>query len=118
MKPKNRKEILDICQEHFWDYSTLTKILIFASVLLSATSLVAYICGYIYPTVCGIIYCDITGFDIVWRVFLAFILYFIWRSANLIFISIGGAAMCSEENWDTEDFALAWMNMSDNINNF
>lgn len=50
MKPKNRKEILDICQEHFWYYSTLTKILIFVSVLLSATSLVAYICGCLLKT--------------------------------------------------------------------
>ena len=26
------------------------------------------------------------------------------------FVCIGGVAMCGEENWETDDFAIAWMN--------
>ena len=39
MKPKSRKEILDICQEHFWDYSKLTKFLIVISVVLVSSDI-------------------------------------------------------------------------------
>ena len=111
MKPKSRKEILETCQNNFWDYSPQTRFLIFVSIILSAISWATYICQYIYPTSCGIIYGDIVGWNIVWRIGLALILYGVLRDANLIFISIGGYAVCRDEGWEVEDFAVAWMDM-------
>lgn len=29
---------------------------------------------------------------------------------EIIYVIIGGVAMCGEENWETDDFAIAWMN--------
>ena len=109
MKPKSKKEILDICQQNFWGYSTLTKVMIVISVLLSAGSIALYLCGYILPAIQGVVYGEIVGWEIVWEVCLAFVLYYILQFANLIFVSIGGSAMCREEEWDTLDFAKAWV---------
>jgi hypothetical protein len=109
MKPKSRKEILDVCQSNFWNYSTLTKVMIVISVLLSAGSIALYLCGYILPAIQGVVYGEIVGWGIVWEVCLAFVLYYILQFANLIFVSIGGSAMCREEEWDTLDFAKAWV---------
>ena len=111
MKPKSRKEILDICQSNFFSYSTLTKVLIIVCVLLSAGALSVYLCGYILPTIRGVIYGDIVGWDIVWKVCIGYILYHVLKFVNLIFVCIGGAAMCREENWETLDFSKAWLNM-------
>ncbi len=111
MKPKNRKDILDICQNNFFGYSIFTKILIIISLILSAISLGIYICEYIYPTLCGIISGEIVGWYIVWRICLAYIFYELLCGINLLFVSLGGAAMCMEENWDTLMFSKAWMNM-------
>ena len=111
MKPKSRKEILDICQSNFLNYSTLTKVMIAISVLLSAGSIALYLCGYILPTIQGVVYGEIVGWGIVWEVCLAFVLYYILQFANLIFVSIGGSAMCKEEKWDTLDFAKAWVDI-------
>ena len=36
---------------------------------------------------------------------------------NLIFVSIGGSAMCREEDWEVKDFSSAWMNMYEYVNN-
>ncbi len=109
MKPKSRKEILDVCQSNFFNYSTLTKVMIAISILLSAGSIALYLCGYILPAIQGVVYGEIVGWEIVWEVCLAFVLYYILQFANLIFVSIGGSAMCGEENWDTLDFAKAWV---------
>jgi hypothetical protein len=109
MKPKSRKEILDVCQSNFLNYSTLTKVMIAISVLLSAGSIALYLCGYILPAIQGVVYGEIVGWGIVWEVCLAFVLYYILQFANLIFVSIGGSAMCREEEWDTLDFAKAWV---------
>ena len=109
MKPKSRKEILDVCQSNFFNYSTLTKVMIAISVLLSAGSIAFYLCGYILPAIQGVVYGEIVGWEIVWEVCLAFVLYYILQFANLIFVSIGGSAMCREEKWDTLDFAKAWV---------
>ena len=111
MKPKSRKEILDVCQSNFWNYSTLTKVMIVLSVLLSAGSIALYLCGYILPAIQGVVYGEIVGWGIVWEVCLAFVLYYILQFANLIFVSIGGSAMCKEEEWDTLDFAKAWVDI-------
>lgn len=111
MKPKSRKEILDVCQSNFSNYSTLTKILISISVVLSAALVALYLCGYILPTIRGIVYGEIVGWSIVWRVCLGFIYYALVYFANLLFVSVGGTTMCVEENWDVMDFAMAWMNM-------
>ena len=111
MKPKSRKEILDVCQSNFWNYSTLTKVMIVISVLLSAGSIALYLCGYILPAIQGVVYGEIVGWGIVWEVCLAFVLYYILQFANLIFVSIGGSAMCKEEEWDTLDFAKAWVDI-------
>ena len=111
MIPKSRKEILDICQNNFLNYSTLSKIMIFISVLLSAATLALYICMYVAPTLRDIVNGDIVGWQIVWRVCLGFILYYVWKLSNLICVSIGGSAMCREENWDTLDFAKAWVDL-------
>lgn len=111
MKPKSRKDILDICQSNFWDYSPLTKVLIIISLVLSAVTIALYICNYIYPVGCGIVSGDITGWHLVWKICFAFILYIVLRTVNLVFVSISGAAVCNEENWSIDDFAHAWLNM-------
>ena len=111
MSPKSKKEILDTCQKNFWGYSTFTKVLIVISVVLSAATLALYLCGYVLPTADAIICGDVTGWNIVWRVGLAVLLYIVTHFANLLFVSIGGAAMCEEEGWDTIDFAKAWVDM-------
>lgn len=110
MKPKSRKEILDVCQNNFLNYSSLTKVMIVISILLSAGSIALYLCGYILPAIQDVVYGRIVGWEIVWKICLAVILYYILQFANLIFISIGGSAMCREEEWDTIDFAKAWVN--------
>lgn len=111
MKPKSRKEILDICQNNFWNYSTLSKILIIISILLSAAATVYYIGGYILPTIQGIINNEIVGLEIIWKICLGYILYYVLQFVNLFFISIGGSAVCREENWESIDFAKAWVNI-------
>jgi hypothetical protein len=110
MKPKNRKEILDICQEHFWYYSKLTKFLIVISVVLSISIFALYLWKWVLPIASGIIYGTIVGWDILWNIFLVYIFYKVLCAVNLIFVCIGGVAMCGEENWETDDFAIAWMN--------
>ena len=111
MKPKSRKEILDVCQSNFLNYSTLTKVAIIIAVVLSAGTLALYLCGYIFPTIQGVIYGEIFGWDLVWKVFLAFLYYAGLHFVNLFCVSLGGATMCREENWDINDFSMAWMNM-------
>jgi hypothetical protein len=111
MNPKSRKEILDTCQSNFWGYTPLTKVLIITSLVLSAASIALYICEYIYPLVCGIASGEIIGWYLVWKICFAFILYVVLRTINLIFVSIGGSAVCKEENWDIDDFANAWLNV-------
>jgi hypothetical protein len=111
MKPKSRKEILDVCQSNFLNYSTLTKVAIIIAVVLSAGALSVYLCGYILPTIQGVIYGEIVGWDLVWRVCLAFLYYAGLHFVNLFCVSLGGATMCREENWDINDFSIAWMNM-------
>lgn len=111
MNPKNRKEILDTCQNNFWNYSMLSKIMIIISIVLSAAAVVYYIGGYIIPTIQGITHGDIAGWNIVWKVFLGFILYYVLHFVNIICVSIGGSAVCREENWDTFEFSKAWMNI-------
>lgn len=111
MKPKSKKEILDICQNNFWKYSMLSKIMIIISVVLSSASLVYYICGYIIPVIQDIHNGEIVGWDIVWKVCIGYILYHVLKFVNLIFVCIGGSAMCREENWETLDFSKAWLNM-------
>ncbi len=111
MTPKSRKEILDICMSDFFNYSTLSKGCIIFSLILSATVFALYICGYVVPTLQDIISGEIVGWNVIWNIFLAVILYFVSNFVNLICISIGGAAICSEENWDHMDFAKAWVDM-------
>ena len=111
MKPKSRKEILDICQQNFWKYSTLNKTLIIISVVLSAAAVALYLCGSVYPTLCEIIYGAISGWELAGKVGLVFLFYFVLKFANLLFVSICGAAVCREENWEVEDFAKAWVDM-------
>lgn len=111
MKPKSRKEILDICQNNFWNYSTLSKIMIIISVALSSATLVYFICGYIIPTIQGIANNEIVGWGIMWKLFFGYILYYMLKLLNYIFVSIGGSALCREENWDTLDFAKAWVDI-------
>jgi hypothetical protein len=111
MKPKSRKEILDVCQSNFLNYSTLTKVAIIIAVVMSAGALSVYLCGYILPTIQGVVYGEIVGWDLVWRVCLAFLYYAGLHFVNLFCVSLGGATMCREENWDINDFSMAWMNM-------
>lgn len=111
MKPKNRKEIFDICQNNFFNYSILTRIVIVFGLVASAGVLAAYIVQYIYPTICGIICGQIIGWEIVWKICLGYILYELWNGFNSILISLGGAAMCMEEKWSTDDFVNAWLNI-------
>lgn len=111
MKPKSRKEILNTCQNNFYNYSISSKILIIIGIVLSAAATAYYIVGFILPTIQGISYNTIIGWDIVWRIFLGFILYYILQFINLICISIGGTAICREENWESLEFARAWMNI-------
>ena len=115
MKPKSRKEILDVCQSNFLNYSTLTKVAIIIAVVLSAGALSVYLCGYILPTIQGVVYGEIIGWDLVWRVCLAFLYYAGLHFVNLFCVSLGGATMCREENWDINDFSMAWMNMYEYI---
>ena len=111
MKPKNRKEILDICQNNFFNYSILTKIAIVFGLVASAGVLAAYIVLYIYPTICGIIYGQIIGWEIFWKTCLGYILYELYKGFNRLLISLGGAAMCIEEKWSADDFVKAWLNI-------
>ena len=111
MKPKSRKEILDTCQSNFSNYSTFSKGFIIFSLILSAAVFASYICWYIVPTVQGIISGEIVGWNVIWRICLGVILYFVFNFANIFCISIGGAAICREENWDHLDFAKAWVDM-------
>ena len=111
MKPKSKKEILDTCQNNFWNYTTLSKVMIIISIVLSAAAVAYYICGYVLPTIQGIINNEISGFEMLWKILFGYILYLILQFANIIFISIGGSAVCREENWETIDFAKAWTNI-------
>lgn len=111
MKPKSRKEILDTCQNNFWNYTTLSKVMILISVVLSAAAVAYYIGGYVMPTILNIVNGEIGGFEILWKILFGYILYLILQFANIIFISIGGSAVCREENWETIDFAKAWTNI-------
>jgi uncharacterized Tic20 family protein len=111
MKPKSRKEILDTCQNNFWNYTTLSKVMIVISVVLSAAAVAYYIVGYVMPTIINIVNGEIGGFEILWKILFGYILYLILQFANIIFISIGGSAVCREENWETIDFAKAWTNI-------
>ena len=111
MKPKSRKEILDTCQNNFWNYTTFSKVMIIIIIVLSAAAVAYYICGYVLPTIQGIINNEISGFEILWKILFGYILYLILQFANIIFISIGGSAVCREENWETIDFAKAWTNI-------
>jgi hypothetical protein len=117
MKPKSRKDILNICWSNFSNYSTISKLFIIASVILSAATIAFYICRYIYPTIQGIVCGDIVGWDIVWKCCLVYLLHYVVMFINLIFVSIGGSAMCREENWDVKDFSIAWTNMYEYVNN-
>ena len=117
MKPKNRKDILNICWSNFSNYSTINKLLIITSVILSAATIAFYICRYIYPTIQGIVCGDIIGWDIVWRCCLVYLLHYVVIFINLIFVSIGGSAICREENLEVKDFSIAWMNMYEYVNN-
>jgi hypothetical protein len=117
MKPKSRKDILNICWSNFSNYSTISKLFIITSVILSAATIAFYICRYIYPTIQGIVCGDIAGWDIVWRCCLVYLLHYVVLFINLIFVSIGGSAMCREENWEVKDFSIAWTNMYEYVNN-
>lgn len=117
MKPKSRKDILNICWSNFSNYSTISKLLIITSVILSAATIAFYICRYIYPTIQGIVCGDIIGWDIVWRCCLVYLLHYVVQFINLIFVSIGGSAVCREENWDVKDFSIAWMDMYEYMKN-
>ena len=117
MKPKSRKDILNICWSNFSNYSTISKLFIITSVILSAATIAFYICRYIYPTIQGIVCGDIAGWDIVWRCCLVYLLHYVVMFINLIFVSIGGSAMCREENWEVKDFSIAWTNMYEYVNN-
>lgn len=116
MKPKNRKDILDTCQNNFWNYSGITKFFVVLSIFLSAAMTVLYICEYIFPTFMGIIDCEIVGWDIVWRIGIGFMLYILIESINIFLVSLSGVAVCREENWDIEDFSNAWVNNTDSNN--
>jgi hypothetical protein len=111
MKPKSRKEILDTCQNNFWNYTTLSKVMIIISVMLSAALMAYYLVGFVIPTIQGIINNEIVGWNVMWQVCLCYILYYVQRLINIIFICIGGSALCREENWDTFDFAKAWVDI-------
>lgn len=111
MKPKSRKEILDICQNNFWNYTTLSKVLIVISILLSAAAMATYLWYCVLPIVSGIINGIIVGWDIFWKICIIYLLYEALKLVNLVFVCIGGSAMCREEEWDSRDFAKAWMNM-------
>lgn len=117
MKPESRKDILNICWSNFSNYSTISKLLIITSVILSAATIAFYICRYIYPTIQGIVCGDIIGWDIVWKCCLVYLLHYVVQFINLIFVSIGGSAVCREENWDVKDFSIAWMDMYEYMKN-
>lgn len=109
MKPKSREEILNTLQNNFWNYTTLSKILIIISILLSASSVAYYLCGHVFPTIQGIINGDITGWFVLWKIFIVYLLYYVLRIVNIVFVCIGGSAMCREEQWESIDFAKAWV---------
>jgi len=117
MKPKSRKDILDVFLSNFSNYSTISKFFIITSVILSAATIAFYICRCIYPTIQGIVCGDIIGWNIVWRCCLVYLLHYVVLFINLIFVSIGGSAMCKEEDWEVQDFSIAWMNMYKYMNN-
>ena len=73
MVPKYRNEILNICKNNFWKYSTLNKFLIIISIVLSATSVAYYICGFVVPTIYGIVCCEIVGWKVISKIFLLFV---------------------------------------------
>lgn len=111
MKPKSREEILNTLQNNFWNYTTLSKILIIISILLSASSVVYYLCGQVFPTIQGIINGDITGWFVLWKICIVYLLYYVLRIVNIVFVCIGGSAMCREEQWESIDFAKAWVDL-------
>ena len=111
MKPKSRKEILDTCQNNFWNYTTLSKIMIIISVVLSAAVMAYYLVRFVIPTIQGIINNEIVGWNILLQIGLCYILYHVQRFINIVFVCIGGSAVCREENWETFDFAKAWVNI-------
>lgn len=115
MKPRNRRDIIDICQSNFWSYSTLTKVLVVVSMVLSASMFGLYLCLVAFPIASGIICGDIVGWNILWKSSLAIFLYFAINFVDLIFVSIGGSAVCMEENWNIDDFAVAWLNMNEDF---
>ena len=119
MKPKSRKDILDVCKSNFSNYSTQSKILIITSAILIFVTIAFYIGRYIFPTIHGIINEEIVGWDIVWKCGIVYLLHYVVYFINLIFVSIGGSAMCMEEKWEIKDFSMAWSNMyeSEYINN-
>ena len=65
----------------------------------------------------GIVCGDIIGWDIVWKCCLVYLLHYVVQFINLIFVSIGGSAVCREENWDVKDFSIAWMDMYEYMKN-
>lgn len=111
MKPKSRKDILNICQNNFGGYSLFTKVMIIISVLLSSAALGVYVAKYVFPIICGIINGDIVGIYILLKICLIILLYIALRGINLFLVSVCGASICMEEKWDTIDFAKAWLNM-------
>lgn len=111
MKPKSRKDILNICQNNFGGYSLFTKILIIISLVLSTSALGLYITKCVVPILFGIINGEFIGIYILLKICLVFLLYLVLRGINLFLVSICGASICMEENWDTTDFAKAWLNM-------
>ena len=111
MKPKSRKEILDTCQNNFWNYTTSSKVMIIISVVLSAAVMAYYLVEFVIPTIQGIINNEIVGCNVMWQICLCYILYYVQQFINIILICIGGSAVCREEKWDTFDFAKAWMDI-------
>jgi hypothetical protein len=111
MIPKSRKDILNICQRNFFNYSTLSKVMIIVSALLSATIVALYLVKCIIPTIQGILCEEIVGWDILWEIIFAVALYYIIALINVVCVCIGGTAMCREENWQSIDFAKAWVNI-------
>lgn len=110
-KPKSRKEIIETLQNNFYNYSTFSKIFIIVSMVLSAALITTFICLYIIPTCREIINGNIVGWHIVWKICLGVILYYITHFANMFFVCLGGAVVCKEEGWDSDDFATAWTNL-------
>ena len=59
----------------------------------------------------GILYSEIVGWAVIYKCFLAFLFYKVIKLINLFCVSIGASGLCKEENWDTNDFSKAWMNI-------